>query len=115
MGVNIVDDVNQLQIVCEHLSARGVIIVCAFDNAGSISYPAAFENVIGVTSDFNCYSIDDFTYYEDNVVNIGAKGGLQRLAWHDPPYIFLSGNSFACAHVTVQVCKFYEEGANTAL
>lgn len=113
MGVNIVDDVNQLQIVCEHLSARGVIIVCAFDNAGSISYPAAFENVIGVTSDFNCYSIDDFTYYEDNVVNIGAKGGLQRLAWHDPPYIFLSGNSFACAHVTVQVANFMNEGANT--
>lgn len=62
MGVNIVDDVNQLQIVREHLSAIGVIIVFAFDNAGSISYPAAFENVIGVTSDFNCYSIDDFTY-----------------------------------------------------
>ena len=87
MGVNIVDDINQLQIICEKLSDRGTIIVCAFDNAGAISYPAGFESVIGVTNDPNCYQVDDFAYFEDNVVNIGAKGGLQRLAWHNPPYI----------------------------
>lgn len=113
MGVNIVDDVNQLQIICEKLSDRGTIIVCAFDNAGVISYPAGFENVIGVTGDPNCYQVDDFTYFEDNVVNIGAKSGLQRLAWHNPPYIFLDGNSFACAHVTVQTAHFMNEGAKT--
>lgn len=113
MGVNIVDDINQLQIICEKLSDRGTIIVCAFDNAGAISYPAGFESVIGVTNDPNCYQVDDFAYFEDNVVNIGAKGGLQRLAWHNPPYIFLDGNSFACAHVTVQTAHFMNEGAKT--
>ncbi len=113
MGVNIVDNINELQMICEKLYARGTIIVCAFDNAGAISYPAGFRNVIGVTGDPNCYRIDDFTYFEDNIVNIGAKSDLQRLAWHNPPYIFLEGNSFACAHVTVQTALFMNEGAKT--
>lgn len=77
---------------------------------GSISYPAAFDNVVGVTSGKSCIRVDDFEYIQDEVVNIGAKGDLQRLAWNNPDYIMLGGNSFACAHATVQIAKFMSEG-----
>ena len=36
---------------------------------------------------------------------------MQRLAWDTPDYIVNGGNSFACAHVTVQVANFMAEGA----
>ena len=50
--------------------------------------------------------------FDDTVLNIGAKGNLQRLAWDTPDYIMLDGNSFACAHTTVQAARFLSEGAS---
>jgi hypothetical protein len=44
------------------------------------------------------------------MINIGAKGGIQRLAWDKPDYLMLGGNSFACAHVTVQAAQFMSQG-----
>ena len=52
-----------------------------------------------------CNKTDDFEFFEDAIVNIGAKGKMQRVVWNDPPYAFLSGNSFACAHVTSKIAE----------
>jgi uncharacterized NAD-dependent epimerase/dehydratase family protein len=110
LGLNIAEDRESLFSVCQSLAAKGVILISAFDNAGAISYPAAFEHVIGVTSGQNCSHIDDFEYIDDTIINIGAKGDVQRLAWDKPDYLMLGGNSFACAHVTVQVARFMSQG-----
>ncbi len=91
----------------------GTIIISAFDNAGAISYSAAFDNVIGVISGNSCRKIDDFVFIEDCIVNIAAKGSIQRVAWSVPEFIMIGGNSFACAHVTVQVVRFLMEGIQT--
>ena len=110
LGISICEDLDELYLTCKDLSDAGAVIVSAFDNTGSISYPAAFDNVIGVTSGKSCIRIDDFEYIQDEVVNIGAKGDVQRLAWNNPDYIMLGGNSFACAHTSVQIAKFMIEG-----
>lgn len=110
LGISICDNLNELYLACKELTDAGSVIVSAFDNTGSISYPAAFDNVIGVTSGRDCVRVDDFEYIQDTVVNIGAKGNVQRLAWNNPDYIMLGGNSFACAHTTVQIVKFMAEG-----
>lgn len=109
LGVSLCENPSQLQAVCDDLVAQGVIIISAFDNTGAISYPAAFGNVIGVTSSDMCFKTNDFIICNDAVVNIAAKGSLQRLAWNQPDYIMLEGNSFACAHVTVQVARWLAE------
>lgn len=111
LGVSLCDDVAMLRQICDELISKGVIIVSAFDNIGSISYPAAFKNVIGVTSLELCKKIDDFVVFDDGVINIGANGNMQRLAWDTPDYILWGGNSFACAHVTVQIARFMAEGS----
>ena len=111
LGLSLCDDIAGLRKVCDDLSSKGVIIVSAFDNIGSISYPAAFKNVIGVTSIDSCRKTGDFIVFEDDVINIGANGNVQRLAWDKPDYILFYGNSFACAHVTVQVARFISEGS----
>ena len=113
LGLSLCDDLINLRQACDELSEKGVIIISAFDNMGAISYPAAFPNVIGVTSVDICRKVDDFVVFSDDVINIGANGNLQRLAWDAPDYIFFYGNSFACAHVTVQAARFMSEGAAT--
>lgn len=111
LGLSLCDNISELYCICDELSSKGVIIISAFDNLGSISYPAAFDNVIGVTSVESCRKISDFIVLDNSVVNICANGNLQRLAWDSPDYIIFSGNSFACAHVTVQVARFMLDGA----
>ncbi len=110
LGISICENINELYSVCTDLTNSGTIIISAFDNTGSISFPAAFENVIGVTTGQSCVRINDFEYIQDTIVNLGAKGDIQKLAWNNPDYIMLGGNSFACAHVAVQAAKFMSEG-----
>lgn len=110
LGISLCSDITALQHVCQEITDSGTIIVSAFNNDGSISYPAAFDNVIGVTSGYLCLNTDHFEVFNDNVVNIAAKGGVQRLAWDNPAYVFLSGNSFACAHVTNRVIELIYSG-----
>lgn len=113
LGLSICNEYKRLYEICQKLLERGTIIVSAFDNSDSISYPAAFDNVIGVTKGFSCTKIDEFEYVDDQIINICAKGSLQRLAWINPDFIMLDGNSFACAHVTCKAAKFMYEGAKS--
>jgi uncharacterized NAD-dependent epimerase/dehydratase family protein len=110
LGLSMCENLQELYDVCEKLYRKGSILVSAFDNAGSMSYPAVFENVIGVTSGGNCRKIDDFEYINDKIINVAAYGSIQRLAWASPDYILLGGNSFACAHVTAQIAKYMLDG-----
>lgn len=90
----------ELYEICQRLKEKGVILVSAFDNMEVISYPAAFDNVIGVASSSDCTRITDVTFIEHPIVNVCGKGGLQRVKWTEPKYIFTQGNSYACAHIT---------------
>lgn len=110
LGLNICENKSELQGICMKLHEKGTIIVSAFDNLGSISYPAAFECVIGVISGARCQKISQFEYIDNSVINIAAKGSIQRVAWNNPRYLILGGNSFACAHVTAQIVDFMNDG-----
>ena len=110
LGLNICNNYNELYEQCETITNNGGIIISAFDNTGAISYPAAFDNVIGVITGRFCSKRNEFEYIDDTVVNIAAKGGIQRVAWTHPDYIMIGGNSFACAHVTVQAAKYILTG-----
>ena len=113
LGLNVCEQYEDLYQACRALTDDGTVILSAFDNLGAISYPAAFDNVIGVISGQNTDRTCDFEFIEDPVVNLGAKGGLQRVAWSQPDYIMIRGNSFACAHATVQAVQFMSEGVKT--
>ena len=110
LGISLCDKYDDLYNICDILYKKGVIIVSAFDNFGSMSYPAAFDNTIGVVSGDNCKSKTDFEYYDDDIINIGGKGNLQKLCWTTPEHLILEGNSYACAHVCVQIVKFMNGG-----
>lgn len=102
-----------LENMCEKLYQKGIILVAAFDNAGSVSYPAAYSCVIGVDTSYKCVKNDDFVYVENSIVNIKAKGGNQRVAWVNPPITINQGASFAAAYVTAAVVRMIQQGVVT--
>lgn len=110
MGLNICQYSSELYDICSDMEKSGTVIISAFDNSGCISYPAAFDNVIGVTTGYCCTGNKMFEFVDDSIVNIAAKGNIQRVPWTSPGYIFIGGNSFACAHVTAQAANFVSGG-----
>ena len=110
LGVSICNEYERLNSICECITSKGIIMVASFDNFGSMTYPAALPSVIGVAEGSYCNKITEFEYYNDEVVNIGAKSSIQRVAWTNPQYIFIGGNSFACVHVTSYIAKLMKRG-----
>lgn len=104
---------DELFSVCKALSNKGVILVAAFDNQGSYSYPAAFDCVIGVSAGNDCHKKSDYHVYDDPVLNMEAFGGNQRVCWTKPRYQISMGNSFACAHATVLIIQKIKKGNKT--
>lgn len=112
LGVVNCNEPIKMKEICDRIVSGGGIIVSAFDNAGAYSYPAILENVIGVVASEKCHNIHEIECYDDNIVNIGAYGALQRVAWFNPTYMICSGNSIACAHVTAAIAQWIEKGGN---
>lgn len=110
LGLTYGGEIARLRELCEELERRGTLIVSAFDNAGAISYPAAFAGVIGVDASFRCKGDYEYEFVAGQLVNLRAKGSHQRLAWVEPPYIFRGGASFAAPYVTAYLAKWIEAG-----
>ena len=84
---------------------QNICIVAAYDNDGTMSLPAAYDEVIGVSASKNNRNKNDYLYCEGSTVDILGYGGRQRLRWKNGSYIFNSGNSFACAHMSGIICR----------
>lgn len=106
-------DLQALHTACMRLAEKGVILVAAFDNGGAISYPAAFPEVIGVSSNPACRRKDAFRFCDDSVLNLLAHGNVQRVRWTDPKFLLITGNSFAAAHVTALCRKNHPNAGNS--
>ncbi len=100
LGTCSLDKTDEIHRLCQALLDRGTFIVSAFDNSGAISFPAVFDNVIGVISSASCLRSSEFECYEGSFVNYGADGNNQRVRWLNQKISIAHGNSFACAHMT---------------
>ena len=102
-GIVAVDNahyIKKLKELCDEIVKQGTIIVSAYDNDGAISYPAFFENVIGVDTSKKANKRTEYEYVRNSCVNILGYGKSQKVAWSYPQYTIVDGNSFACANVT---------------
>lgn len=95
----------EFEDICSKITQRGTVLISAFDNMGAVSYPAALDTVIGVDADPVCKKHGDMVFVENSIVNVFAYGGVQRVKWTMPSYMFVSGTSYACAHVTAIISK----------
>lgn len=95
----------KLYNVCKSLYEKGVIIVSAFDNDGSVSYPAAFPFVIGVDLSDRQLALNEYEYVENSIINIRASAAFHRLKWISPPTMLAQGTSFSSAYITILVAR----------
>ena len=104
-GIVFCDCLSELYNVCEKFKKKNVIIVSSFDNEGRISYPAAFDNVIGVDWSEQCSNGMNYIYLNNSPVNILGVGSLQKLPWKENEYRYVAGSSFAAPYITAVVAK----------
>ncbi len=109
-GIVECEDINAFRQLCRDICEQGIIIVSAFDNAGSISYPAAFDEVIGVDWYKECTKVNDYIFIENSKVNILGYGLEQRLPWIDNSYKRVGGSSFAAPLITAYIAQMLEYG-----
>lgn len=103
----------ELENICNKLFDKGVVLVSAFDNAGGISYPAAYDSVIGVEGSLNCKKFNDFKCIGSGMINIFAKGGNHRVAWTNPDYTIIQGSSFSAAYVSAKILEYLRKGVSS--
>lgn len=101
---------DEMKQVCDEIIKRGTVIVSAFDNYGGISYPAAFESVIGVDISNDVINMNQYEYVEGSVVNVRGYAGPYRVAWTTPSYILVKGSSYACAYISSQIANYICSG-----
>ena len=77
-GISALKDYKKMYNICDEINKKGTVIVAAFDNDGSVSFPAAFDNVVGVTSNNYCYKNDEYFIIDNSIVNVGANGNMQN-------------------------------------
>lgn len=100
LGVISINDYSYLQTLISHLYKHNTLIVSAFSNDGLVSYPAAFNEVIGVDVSRECKKTFCFEYVENSIVNIRGSCGYYRAMDHNQNKNIFQGASFASAYVT---------------
>lgn len=100
LGIRVCEEESYIRELCRKFSEKGIVLVSAFDNDGAVSYPALYENVIGVLSSERCNKPEQIIWVNNKVLNVLAYGSLQRVKWLHGNSNMVQGNSFACAHVS---------------
>lgn len=90
------------QLVKE-LTDRGTIIVSAFDNDKSISYPAAYEEVIGVDVSSQHHSIEMYSINDNNVIDIMGADIYYRGIGSFHKKVIVRGSSFYSSYISAQI------------
>lgn len=98
---------DEMYQICRKLYDKGIVLVAAFDNEGAVSYPAAFDCVVGVTTSSLIINNNDYCPVHNRFVNVCAKGRAQRVSGLNGEMSIKMGDSLACAHfsgILAQAC-----------
>ncbi len=108
LGIENVSDPTELEKVCIDAKNKGIIIVAANSNNGTLSIPASFKTCIGVDAGI---IKGNYNYYfeKDATVQIIAKGDRQRVNWINGKKAFIGGTSFAAPHITCNLALILEK------
>lgn len=107
------DELCRLRSICNKITQDGTIIVSAFDNAGGMSYPAAFDNVIGVDISSDVKSHLEYEYVQNSPINIRGCALPQRVIWGEKKHLLVRGSSFIAPYVSGIIANIIINGATT--
>lgn len=111
-GITQCPDVHRLKKVCDKLHDRGVVIVAAYSNEGTMTYPALFASVIGIDTSRQYCKPERYEYI-DETINIRSAFVTWKLP--DPSGKGIKdyeGNSFAAPLFTAKVANILLKGVS---
>jgi subtilisin family serine protease len=114
LGTTLEGTLHPLYAACEKARRQGIIIVAAGHNSSDWSYPAIFENVIGVSA-ARFGSAYDFRYLADEAMECQAWGVEQPVVWLGGSEQVKHGTSFAAPNITGIVCLLLERHPGATL
>jgi subtilisin len=107
LGTMLPEALDPLYLACEFAHRHGIVLVAAKHNAKGRSFPAVFDNVIGVhAGDFE--SPFDYIYRGGEDAECTAKGVKQEVLWLNGCRVRMSGSSFAAPNICGIVALFLE-------
>lgn len=112
LGTRSPDALKPFYRICQQAHDLGIVLVSALPRGSGLSYPAAFEPVLGVTLG----EVDgpfDFHYLDDHAAEVHAYGHY-RSQWHGEERN-LHGSSFAAPHVSGIVARLLAQDPGLGL
>ena len=91
------------------MTEKKVILVSAFDNNGIVSYPAAFDNVIGVDASSADLKVYEYDFVENSIVNVIGSIREQKIKCNNDKYEIVSGSSFITPYITLKVLSIINQ------
>lgn len=107
LGTRLEGTLRNLYMACERARQAGIIVVAAGHNANDWSYPAIFENVIGVAAG-RFESPWHFHYRADHAHECEGWGVERPVLWIGGERVVRHGTSFAAPGITGVVCLILE-------
>lgn len=114
LGTTLEGTLHPLYAACEKARRQGIIVVAAGHNSRSWSYPAIFENVIGVSA-AKFESPYQYRYLPDEAHECQAWGVEQPVVWLGGEEQVKHGTSFAAPNITGIVCLLLERHPGASL
>ena len=107
------DKVEPLYAACERARRGGMILVSAVNHDTDWSYPAVFENSLGVRAGRFRTPLE-FTFHADDAVECIAEGAPE-VRWLGGQRRCLFATSFAAPHITALVARLLERRPEAGL
>jgi len=114
LGTTLEGTLHSLYAACEKARRQGIIVVAAGHNSRDWSYPAIFENVIGVSA-AKFESAYEYRYLPDEAHECQAWGVEQPVVWLGGEEQVKHGTSFAAPNITGIVCLLLERHPGASL
>lgn len=109
IGIGFSEKIKKLHNIIKKLYKKNIIMIASFSNDGSISYPAYFDEVIGVSSQMNGGKISNFYFCNNLKINIIMNDVTQRIKYYNNNYYYVNGSSFLSPYISCEIINKCEK------